>query len=68
MNDLDQELKDAYEEGYRVGYLSLPPCSGYSVLSDLHAEWQRGREKGAKDREKRIKGTAAARAVAGGEK
>jgi len=61
MNSLDQELKRAYDEGYRVGYLSLPPIHGYSILSDPCKEWQRGRAEGEKARAARIESEAAAR-------
>jgi len=61
MKELDRELKDAYDAGYRVGYLSLPPIHGYSILSDPCKEWQRGRAEGEKARATRIESEAAAR-------
>lgn len=60
MKDLDKELQTAYNEGYRVGYLSLCQGCRYGILDDLHKEWTRGREQGRRDRDARLAATKGA--------
>ncbi len=53
-NELDKELVSAYADGFRIGYLALPPVNPYPILSDPHSQWTLGRKDGEESRRIRI--------------